>query len=515
MLAAFLTLTLAVLTAGLVLAAEPTLWSPAVNLSNLPGASSQATLSHDPLSGDLFVAWADSGVAPQTEILGRRWDRATQSWLPSTNLQAENLSQSEWADGGPEIFFDSQGHGLLLWTRRYAVSKGAPADSTDLMWRAWQGTSWSPEAVLLHADTYLPGTFTLIPVETPNSIFLFIVFDRGYRTTEYQNGQWSEVSPWAYLDVSLAKIVRDASGLMHAAAYGENSSQLGWDPYFHDAYYLTYDGNAWSQPLNLSYTDGVADAVSLAFDAQGHLHFLWSDANSIYSSESTLSAIWERVRGDTGWQPNTQVTTDEPQQAINGFSLATDVSGTLHLAWSEGLWVNGVHTDLDIYYRPGDGTAWGPEQKVYTSTQESRYPSLVAGKDEVALVWHEGPSAEREVYFSRQIAAAPCVGLNDVSLDGPVVATVNTPSTFVATSSPLTGTWPLTYTWQASGQPTLVHSGGFVDMVDFTWSVSGTKAVTVTVENCGGTVSDTHTITIQEQVFASTYLPIIIRNFSP
>jgi len=31
--------------------------------------------------------------------------------------------------------------------------------------------------------------------------------------------------------------------------------------------------------------------------------------------------------------------------------MAADVSGTLHLAWSEGLMVNGAHTDLDIYYQ--------------------------------------------------------------------------------------------------------------------------------------------------------------------
>jgi hypothetical protein len=360
-------------------------------------------MARNPISGDLFVVWTEQEPAQFAEILSRQWKQTDNTWTP-----VENLSNSPWEDRAAHLFFSCQGQGVLLWTRRYAAYQGAPADGTDLLWRSWRGTDWSPEQVLIHNDFVLPGSYGLIPVETPNSILLFVTWSNAYRTTEYQGGAWSELSPWQYLsyqspDVNpeLTQIVRDDMGRLHAAAFGENSSQNAWDQYFNDAYYLSYDNGTWSVPLNLSYKTGVADHVGLAFDSQKRLHFLWSDPDSQFSSESDLSAIWERVYEGGVWTANHQVTAYHPSQAISDFSLATDVSGTLNLTWSEGIIEGYGHTDLDIYYQESDGTAWGPEQKVYTSTADSRFPSLAFTADGPAIAWQEGTSPTLDVYFSR------------------------------------------------------------------------------------------------------------------
>jgi len=386
---------------------EPGAWSAADNLSTTPGRSAYATLVENPVSGDLFVAWMDNGVAERPEVMGRRWERASQAWQPPLTEPAENLSRSEWHDSGPVFYFDEQGNGLFLWSRRYAQNQGAPTDGTDVLWRAWNGTAWSDEQVLMHDPSYLPSTygFGLIPVELPEGMLLFITQDVNYRTTEYRNGAWSELSPWAFLDVSLAQVIRDSAGLFHAAAYGQNSSQDGWDRWFLDAYYLTFDGSNWSVPINLSDTDGVVRDVGLAFDRQGRLHFLWSDPDSPYSSESKKSALWERVYTAGDWTPNTEVLAYQDKQAINGFALAVDRDGTLHLVWSQGVFKDNLHTELGIYYRSGDGDLWGPETTVYTSTAESRYPVLSAGDHGAALVWQEGSISTRQVYFAQQTSS--------------------------------------------------------------------------------------------------------------
>jgi hypothetical protein len=327
----------------------------------------------------------------------------------------ENLSQSEWEDGNPLLYFDSRGQGLLLWTRRYAAYQGAPADGTDLLGRTWQGDAWSTEKVLNHEDFFLPGAYGLIPVETPDGILIFVTWQNGYQTAEFQDGVWSSPSAWTYLlyrnpDVTprLHHIVRDASGRLHAAAFGENSSQTLIDKYYDDAYYLAFDGHAWSTPLNLSATDGVANQIALAFDGQGRLHYLWSDPDPPYSSESDLSAIWGRVYVSDTWSlTNTQVTAYNADQAIADFDLTVDLSGTLHLAWSEGL-VEGLgHRDLDIYYQTGDGLAWGPEETVYSSTLDSRYPSLVVTGTSPALAWQEGTALGGDILFSERKAPPP------------------------------------------------------------------------------------------------------------
>lgn len=389
-------------------------WGQPIELSTPPGPAQYPQLVLDPTSGDQFCAWTDQGLGGWTEILGRRWERASGSWSP-----VENLSQSEWEDRSPLLFFDGRGWGLLIWTRRYAASQGAPADGTDLLWRSWDGSGWSEEGVLTHEDFALPGAYGLIPVETPDSILLFITYNNSYRLTEYragiwsERGIWSELSPWEYLtfqdpvvNPALAQVVWDERGVLHAAAFGENSSQQGFDAYFRDAYYLTYDGLEWSKPLNLSATDGVASDLGMAFDREGRLHFLWSDPDSVFSSESAKSAIWERVYEDGSWSTdNTEVTVYNEAQAIADLDLTTDASGTLHLAWSEGLLVDFGHSELNMHYLAGDGATWGAEERVYSSTSNSRYPSLVVTADDgVALAWEERSPSGEHILYSRRVA---------------------------------------------------------------------------------------------------------------
>ena len=51
--------------------------------------------------------------------------------------------------------------------------------------------------------------------------------------------------------------------------------------------------------------------------------------------------------------------------------------------------VNGIQTDLDLYYQTGDGTTWFGKQEVYASTMMSRYPILVATSRDAWGVWEE------------------------------------------------------------------------------------------------------------------------------
>jgi hypothetical protein len=406
---------LALTVTGTAMATTMAAWVPAVNLSNLPGRSFQAILARDPNSGDLWAVWTEDGLPGRggyEEILGRRWVRALQRWLP-----VENLSQSEpWQrDKGAIVTFDQDGQGLLIWTRTYARSGGAPADGHDLLWRSWGGASWSGEAVLFHGDAYLPSIYTLIPVPTVEGTLLFVVWDTGYRTATYRQGTWSEFTPWDYdsLRVELAEVLVDEEGQLHAVALGPNSLSWGANAAFHDAYYVTHDGARWSEPLNLSSIDGVAHDVGLALDGQDRLHFFWSDDDSPYSEESLVSTIWERVLADGAWTPNHPILAFDARRAVSGFSVTASVTGTLYLAWSEGIKVGGGHGDLDIYYRTGDGQSWAPPTEIYASSSGSRFPVLAVGDPEVALLWQEivcpEPPAlcEHEVFFSRQEMPPP------------------------------------------------------------------------------------------------------------
>ncbi|MBU1746364.1 MAG: NPCBM/NEW2 domain-containing protein, partial [Chloroflexi bacterium] len=88
--------------------------------------------------------------------------------------------------------------------------------------------------------------------------------------------------------------------------------------------------------------------------------------------------------------------------------------------------------------------------------------------------------------------------LTGVAISGPTTGVVNTVYPFTATASPIAATTPITYVWQTAGQSLLTHTGGLSDTVDWTWSLPGTKSITVTATNAGGTVTSTHVITVGE-----------------
>jgi hypothetical protein len=87
---------------------------------------------------------------------------------------------------------------------------------------------------------------------------------------------------------------------------------------------------------------------------------------------------------------------------------------------------------------------------------------------------------------------------SSVEVTGPAMGAVDTWHTFEAAVSPSATTQPITYTWQATGQPPVTHAGcGLSDSVAFDWSAPGPMAVTVTASNPGGTATDTYDVTIK------------------
>lgn len=372
-------------------------WSPVQNLSSSPDRSTSVQLAQDPITELIHAVWVD-GEPWNEEILTRRRDPDDGSWTP-----IENLSQFEWVDSGPALLFDREGRGHLLWTRRYAV----PENGSDLMYRQWSDGAWQPEVVLDHNPSITPGPYGLVLAEKSDRVVLFMLWNEDYRYAEFQDGTWSALTPWnRSLNVRLARAIADEQDGLHAGAYGPNSDPN--DPYFFDAYYLYHDGSGWTEPLNLSSTQGIAYDLDLAFDALGRLHFIWSDPDNPNSTESEKSAVWERVLDGDTWSPNAEITADNADQTILDADLvaAPTSSGTLHLAWSEGLLVAGAATGVDIYHQTGDGSSWSGEEKVYTSTLMSRHLSLLASQQgDAYLAWEEGEpiSATQEIFFAYQV----------------------------------------------------------------------------------------------------------------
>ncbi len=101
-----------------------------------------------------------------------------------------------------------------------------------------------------------------------------------------------------------------------------------------------------------------------------------------------------------------------------------------------------------------------------------------------------------------------------VSITGPTEGVPGQAYAFTAAVEPITTTLPLTYTWEATGQMPVTHTGGLTDTVSFTWETPGDQVVTVTAANQAGSVSVSHSIAINQQEFKQ-FLPLVMRYCTP
>jgi hypothetical protein len=86
----------------------------------------------------------------------------------------------------------------------------------------------------------------------------------------------------------------------------------------------------------------------------------------------------------------------------------------------------------------------------------------------------------------------PCYAATSATINGAVVGVTIQEYSYSASVLPGNVTPPLTYSWTATGQAPVSGSSS----VNYTWATPGVKTITVTVENCGSSVVDTHQVTI-------------------
>jgi hypothetical protein len=109
------------------------------------------------------------------------------------------------------------------------------------------------------------------------------------------------------------------------------------------------------------------------------------------------------------------------------------------------------------------------------------------------------------------VGAARALLVFDVLASGPTQGDTGQSYTFNAALTPSSGGYPVTFTWQATDQDPVSHTGATAgDSVAFTWSTPGTKTITVAATVDGETVQTTHVIGIGGPALSEfVFLPLI------
>ncbi|HQE93146.1 MAG TPA: hypothetical protein PLH19_11035 [Anaerolineae bacterium] len=123
--------------------------------------------------------------------------------------------------------------------------------------------------------------------------------------------------------------------------------------------------------------------------------------------------------------------------------------------------------------------------------------------------------AETSSGLSMLFQPQPLTPVASVSITPPGAGdyAINVAYTFNASVSPVTATLPITYTWQATDQTPVTVMGGPSNDRTFTWTLEGTKYITVTADNgLGSPVTGTYSLSVSAEVNYPIYLPLVLRN---
>lgn len=257
----------------------------------------------------------------------------------------------------------------------------------------------------------------------------------------------------------------------------------------------TYSFNASVTPVNatqpIAYTWSATDLVTT--ESSGGLNNIqalsWSTpglkiitvtATNATGSASTTHAIY--IQDPNGGQmvPPNQITMSGP---TSGFKN-TDYLFTVN--------VSPIDTTLPVTYT---WTATGHAPVVTTGDLDDshiyQWPTTGAMTITVTAVNPYGSvSVEHVIVIGNPVDVPPTA----VQLSGPEVGLTNFSYHFSANVSTANTTQPLAYSWSATDQPTTVVSGTLSNGIDYTWTTTGTKYITVTAANATGIVSATHLI---------------------
>jgi hypothetical protein len=163
----------------------------------------------------------------------------------------------------------------------------------------------------------------------------------------------------------------------------------------------------------------------------------------------------------------------------------------------------------------------------YTWTTDNATPiahTHASAADEITLSWEtagiktvelvaaapDGAASAGTVRTLRIIDAADM----DLAVTGPANGSTGQPYTFNAAVAPANASLPVTYTWQATGQSTVVHPNIYgADSQSYTWTMGGMKTLTVSAAVNGTTITSDHRIDIDEpELDHFIFLPLAIKS---
>ncbi len=483
--------------------------------------------------GDSYKLTASDGAAGEnfgssvaisgdTAIVGANWDDDNGDGSGSAYVFVRNgtgwsqQAKLTASDGAPDDWF---GYSVAVSGDRVVVSahgdddRGYDSGSAYVFVR--DGTSWSQQAKLTTSDGAALDAFGCAAISGGTII-----------VGAHNDDDKGDASGSAYI------FVRDGTGWSQqaklTASDGASGDHFGWAVAVSgdtavvgalddddsgtssgSAYVFVRSGTTWTQQAKLAAGDGTA------YDEFGRSAAISIDTTVVGAHGDDdrgdgSGSAYVFVRNGTSWSQQAKLTGGDGATG-DAFGWAVAASGDKVIIGAP--YDNDQGDDSgSAYVFTRLGAVWSQHTKL-TAGDGAAYDAfgysaaISGGEAVVGAPYDDDNGAGSGSAYAHELFPGLCaIPLTAVEISGPTKGHNGMLYTFSAAVEPADATLPVTYTWAPEPQ-----AGQGSPDASYSWSAPGVGVITVAAENCGGTATDSHTITVR----AAVYLPLILRHYSP
>ncbi|MDM8530022.1 choice-of-anchor Q domain-containing protein [Anaerolineales bacterium HSG25] len=140
----------------------------------------------------------------------------------------------------------------------------------------------------------------------------------------------------------------------------------------------------------------------------------------------------------------------------------------------------------------------GPQQSKLVVVTVTVPVDVAVGSQDITIITATSQNNSSALGFVIDRTTAGAIQLN-LAVNGPTTGQVGLTYQFTARVSPDNVTQPITYTWQATNQTTVINPNrNLQDTASLTWDTPGTKQITVIADNGQSQTTKNHTIVIDQ-----------------
>ncbi|NJN68609.1 MAG: PKD domain-containing protein [Chloroflexaceae bacterium] len=292
-------------------------------------------------------------------------------------------------------------------------------------------------------------------------------------------------------------------GVQEVMLAGPESGMVGTDY----AFTATVSPTSATEPI--SYTWEATDHPMSGAVLSDTIAFLWDTAGM-----KEVRVVAMNATGTASATHTIMISTEQPG-GVQAVMLAGPESGMVGTDYAFTATVSPTSATEPISYT-WEATDQEPVTHDGTTTKDTMTFSWTTEGIKEVRVTAMNADGSASASHNITIQVEPVEGaLETVTISGTESGQPNVAYTFTAIAEPSDASQPVSYTWEATGQDQVTHTGGGLeDTVSFMWTTEGTKELTVRAENAVNMVSDSFSIEVGSGTTGgegTVYLPLILR----